>query len=321
MTKNRNLLKRAIASLKEVKKFEEETIKKLVQILDNKLFRLTQKSNGNQWCENKNMFPFEVHYEKDRFVKKLFFGQYVEIYANIANKDGGIKITIDDNISEITTLSPKEDDNKLIFSRNDLTDNYHVLMIEVASGEADILKIITPDKIKETDCMVCEYMEADTKTKGDWIGKYGSFGYDIINYNTKIPSDIFLFYRYCNDWRNNNVYETSSDNINALQTFENRGRISADVYTLVSLSADITITGEHPKTISLYFCDYQNVGYAQQLTIIDRNSNDIVYSTEMKNFSDGIYLKFRLLGSFIINVKNISKTPETNATLSAVFVD
>jgi len=325
-TRNVDILKRVLPSLKELRQDEKETLTNLITILANKSMLINTSLYERRWRENKNLSYLDLYHEKDKYIRKVFFGNTLEIYSNVNVDQGTMKISVDGKcVDNISLTSDIEQTGKRIFRCNSLSDTYHIVAIEPGenSPEINVTKVISAALLNYDCTSQFEFIDADTETKGNWIGRYGTKGYDIINYETNLANDVFVLYRYYNNWRNNEIIDIENVTYisSALQTNDEGTRIAAHIYTLVSLSADITITGDTPKTVSMYFCDYQNQGYRQNITVFDRSTNSVVYNEVLSNMNGGIYLRFKVLGSFVITIKNTSEVPNTDATLSAVFFD
>lgn len=59
---------------------------------------------------------------------------------------------------------------------------------------------------------------------------------------------------------------------------------------------DINVSEEKPLKISLYFADYENKNIQMLVDVIDVNTKQVLHSTILKDFVEGVYLSYSMKG-------------------------
>lgn len=150
----------------------------------------------------------------------------------------------------------------------------------------------------------------DTETHGNWNGKYGKDGYEVIGADSKIPGYADISY----DRGHILLWGDATDDERALQRFKNDGdtgssRIAASLsrYGTVSITLDI---GWKYKKVAVYFMGW-NTDHHLPVYVPETNS-----SFSVDNYQDGQYLIFKVRGkvTLVIGDERVSR-------VSGVFFD
>ncbi len=158
------------------------------------------------------------------------------------------------------------------------------------------------------------FVKSDTTTTGNWKNVYGNDGYVVIGDNTKTPSYASLTSSGKSDW----VWNYSDTNPNSLQTVASSTRIAACWYTGDSMIADINITDGNAHQIALYCTDWDKIGRAQTVEVLDATSNAVLDSQTVSSFSTGRYLVWNVSGHVKVRV---TRTAGNNAVIEGLFFD
>ena len=158
------------------------------------------------------------------------------------------------------------------------------------------------------------FVQSDTTTEGNWIGAYGTQGYNIIagptdypTYATVTPAGQFNF-----------TWSTDTSAPGALQTPGSTARVAAGWFSNTSFRVDVDLTDGQTHDISLYALDYDNEGRSEQIQITSASTGAVLSTESIANFSGGIYLEWAVSGDVVITFTN---TGGPNAVLNGIFFD
>ncbi|HYL96676.1 MAG TPA: protease pro-enzyme activation domain-containing protein [Terriglobales bacterium] len=171
-----------------------------------------------------------------------------------------------------------------------------------ASGNAKV-NLIVP--------AVASFVATDTVTQGSWHGVYGADGYSVANDSQSIPNYASFAVQNQANW----TYTSSTSDPRALQTGSNTGRIAA-VWYGSSFDFDMNFTDGNLHPFALYAVDWDARGRSETIQVVDANTNAVLDTRSLSNFSNGVYLLWRLSGHVKINV---TVTGGVNAVVSGVF--
>ena len=158
------------------------------------------------------------------------------------------------------------------------------------------------------------FVQSDTTTEGNWIGAYGTQGYNIIagptdypTYATVTPAGEFDF-----------TWSTDTSDPRALQTPGSTARVAAGWFSNTSFTVDVNLTDGQTHDISLYALDYDNEGRSEQIQITSASTGAVLSTESIANFSGGVYLEWAVSGDVVITFTN---TGGPNAVLNGIFFD
>ncbi len=95
-------------------------------------------------------------------------------------------------------------------------------------------------------------------------------------------------------------------------------RLIAAWYAQASLTIDLNFTDGLDHQVSLCAVDWDAAGRAEQVQVVDAENGSLLLSTDLRDFSDGKFLKLRLLGHVQITITSLSSS---DAVLSGIFFD
>lgn len=160
------------------------------------------------------------------------------------------------------------------------------------------------------------FIKTDITTQGNWKGKYGSDGYNIINDVVNNPS----YAQVTSGGNNSYTWTASTSDVRALQkAATTTDRLAACWYSSSYFTLDVNITDGQTHQIGLYALDWDgNNGRAQQIDILDAVSNTVLDSRSVSAFSSGKYLIWHISGHVVIK---LTSTGIYNSVISGIFFD
>jgi hypothetical protein len=166
------------------------------------------------------------------------------------------------------------------------------------------------------------FLEQDTTTQGNWIGVYGTDGYDIVaNPSTTNPNDLPAGVTVTPAGESSYTW-TSPNPTGAKQALEvppsGTTRIAACWYSATSFTVDVNVaSGSY--NLELYFLDYNGSNERSEQIQFREGSTGAVLSTQtVSSFSNGAYMDYTISGNVLIT---ITKETGANAVLSGLFFD
>jgi pro-kumamolisin-like protein len=156
------------------------------------------------------------------------------------------------------------------------------------------------------------FITADTSTQGTWHGVYGADGYSIANDSQSIPS----YATFAVQNQSNYTWVASTTDPRALQNGANTGRIAATWYLTGTFDFDVNLTDGNVHQFAFYAVDWDNEGRTETIQVLDANTNAVLDTRTLSNFSNGTYLLWNFSGHVKINV---SWNTGVNAVVSGVF--
>ena len=157
-------------------------------------------------------------------------------------------------------------------------------------------------------------LKKDTTTQGNWIGTYGSQGYDVIRSSSNLPSYATITPAHQANW----TWASSTTDQRALKTAGGSSRIAACWYQSTSFSVTVNLTDGQAHDLELYFLDWDKAGRSEQVQITDATTGAVLSTTSVSSFASGVYLDYAVSGKVVIT---ITRQAGPNAVLSGLFLD
>jgi len=204
---------------------------------------------------------------------------------------------------------------------------YGVTAVDTQNNESIMSKIAcesTPFIIEKQ--ATAKRLDRALSCKGSWGGLCGNEGFDLLAYfygkNVTVLPDWISGIDYGNFEKvQYSIWATSSPV--SLMTSPVAYSIChlGGLTTKSSDAISIRVNDLSTHRISLYFCDYDRMGYArnQDVEIVDFNGNLICPAVSVIGFHEGMWLDYEFSGSIKIRVNN--RNPNANATISGIFFD
>ena len=155
---------------------------------------------------------------------------------------------------------------------------------------------------------------ANAATQVNWIGEYGTQGYDVIgnaaslpNYATVTPSG-----------QSSYTWAASTTDPRALENANDTGYIAACWYSATSFTVDVNLTDGQAHDLTLYAVDWDSEHRSEQIQILSATTGAVLDTETISSFSGGTYLQWVVTGNVLIKVTNLAGP---NAVLSGLFID
>lgn len=157
------------------------------------------------------------------------------------------------------------------------------------------------------------FIAADTSTGGNWMGKYGVDGYNVITGSASYPGYVKVSASGKQDYQWSD-YTTEG---RALQTPQGK-RVAGAWFSNSSFTVDLLFTDGGYHKLSLYFLDWDRSGRSQRVEMIDTATGSVLDTRVISNFAQGVYLSWNVKGSVRVRCTNLSGN---NAVLMGLFFD
>ena len=164
-----------------------------------------------------------------------------------------------------------------------------------------------------TSTATAALISRDTTTEGNWIGTYGTQGYDIIGNAASLPS----YATVTPSGQSSYTWGATTDP-RGLQDAGGTGRIAACWYSGTSFTVDVNLTDGQTHDLELYFVDWDSTGRGEQVQISSASSGVVLDTETISSFHSGLYLDYQVSGNLLIK---FTRTSGANALLSGLFLD
>ena len=158
------------------------------------------------------------------------------------------------------------------------------------------------------------FVTYNTSSEGNWPGTYGVDGYSIVNVaNQLIPSYVSNF-----TVQNAASYSwigTTSDPRALLVPGSSNGT-AGTLYSASAFNINVNFADGNIHPLELYALDWDNKGRAETIQVLDANTNAILDTRNISQFTNGTYLVWNISGSVKIT---ITVTAGANAVISGAF--
>ncbi|MBN9693903.1 MAG: PQQ-dependent sugar dehydrogenase [Verrucomicrobia bacterium] len=159
------------------------------------------------------------------------------------------------------------------------------------------------------------FVRRDDTTAGDWRGRYGAAGYRLAGdpppAGFKNRIDFTRGFEF--------VWDELPDSSNALQRASGDGRVAACWVAGDNPELTVTIPDGRPHWLTVYLLDWDTLnGRSQQVELWSEDGAQLLDSQEVRDFSGGVYLTWRVRGSVRVVPRSLT---QANSTLSAIFLD
>ena len=154
------------------------------------------------------------------------------------------------------------------------------------------------------------FVGLDQKTQGDWRGKYGTSGYEVVGSATSLPAGVQVDWSGAGTW----VWAKPTDDIRA-PAAQDAARVAACRY-----AGQLTLQVELPdkeRRLSLYYVDWDRRRAKQTFTLWSEDGTQLD-RREVEKAHDGCYLTWQVQGCIQITVE---QEGGPNAVVSGIFLD
>jgi hypothetical protein len=157
-------------------------------------------------------------------------------------------------------------------------------------------------------------VKRDTTTEGNWIGVYGTKGYNVIANAVNYPS----YATVSVSGQSNFTWAATTTDPRALRDAVGSSRIAACWFSGASFSINVDFTDGQTHDLALYFLDWDGGGRNEQIQITNAATGAMLDTETISSFTSGAYLQWAISGDVVIKV---TKTAGSNAVISGLFFD
>lgn len=159
-----------------------------------------------------------------------------------------------------------------------------------------------------------EFVATDGTSQGNWQGRYGSEGYNVINNTENYPdyADVLDI----ND--HPYTFTNLTTDIRGLQKAFGTDRIVAGWYSNSSFTVDLNLRDGLAHRIALYVMDWDLNSKSERIDILDASSNAVLNSQTVTNYTHGKYLIWTVRGHVKIKMTNLGPF---NGVINGLFFD
>jgi hypothetical protein len=153
----------------------------------------------------------------------------------------------------------------------------------------------------------------DTTTQGNWIGMYGSQGYDLIGNGVFLPS-----YAAVTVSGAGLTWTANTTDRRALQQAGGSGRVAAGWYSTTSFTVNVNVTDGQLHYLALYFLDWDSTARSEQVQLTSAATGAVLDTETVSSFHGGVYLDWPISGNMVVTITRLAGA---NAVLSGLFLD
>ena len=158
------------------------------------------------------------------------------------------------------------------------------------------------------------YVKTDTATEGNWIGTYGSQGYDIVGGPSSEPSYVTV----TPEAESTCMWTSTSSQEQALEIPNSSNRLAACWFSSNVFTINVDFTDGNTHALALYALDYDDLGRSEQIQIQNASTGAVLDTSSISNFANGVYLQWDVSGDVVITVRC---TAGKNAVIGGLFID
>jgi hypothetical protein len=157
-------------------------------------------------------------------------------------------------------------------------------------------------------------LKRDSTTQGNWIGVYGSKGYNVINSGVSYPS----YATVSPSGQSTYTWAASTTDTRALENPSGSGRLATCWYASNSFSINVNFTDGQTHDLALYAVDFDQKGRSETIQITSSATGAVLDTETVSSYSGGLYLQWAISGNVVIKV---TRTAGPNAVISGLFFD
>jgi hypothetical protein len=163
------------------------------------------------------------------------------------------------------------------------------------------------------------FVQEDNTTKGNWKGVYGAEGYNIIADTQNYPAYAQVSVIGQTSYTESNA--SSSDARWLQKPASGTARNFSSWFSETSFTIDINLLGSQAHRVAVYCLDWdENDGRSQKIEVLDGDTDAVLDTRTVDDFSSGRYLVWRLQGHVKIKVTHTGNIG-SNAVVSGLFFD
>lgn len=159
---------------------------------------------------------------------------------------------------------------------------------------------------------VAAFAGEDTSTRGDWPGLYGGGGVLLAGDASRLPLGAAAVFRQAAPF----VWHGAPADARAPWRDSAAGRVAACWYDGQAVTLDLTLPGDSPRPVALYFLDWDgNNARTGEVEVLDRVTGGLLDRRPLGAFSEGRHLAWNAGGPLRFRIRAAT----ANAVLSGLF--
>src|SRR5204862_53243 len=127
-------------------------------------------------------------------------------------------------------------------------------------------------------------VKQDSTTQGNWIGAYGSQGYNVIANATSYPAYAVVTPADQSTF----TWAASTTDPRALQTADGTGRIAACWFAGPSFTVEVYLTDGQAHNLALYAVDWDHLQRSEQIQVTDAGTGAVLDTQTLGSFTGGV---------------------------------
>ena len=155
-------------------------------------------------------------------------------------------------------------------------------------------------------------VKTDTTTQGNWIGAYGSQGYNVIANAASTPAYATVTPSGQSSW----TWAASTTDPRRLQDVGGSGRIAACWYSNTSFSINVNLTDGQTHDLTFYAVDWDSTSRSEQIQITSAATGTVLSTETVSSFNGGEYVQWAVSGNVVIT---FTREGVANAVVSGLF--
>ena len=156
-------------------------------------------------------------------------------------------------------------------------------------------------------------VSTDTTTQGNWIGTYGTQGYDLFNDESSLPSYATVTVASASPW----TWSATTTDQRAREQVGGTGRIAACAYSTASFTVNVNLADGGVHDLALYFVDWDSTTRSEQVQLTNAATGAVLDTETVSSFHQGVYLVWAITGDVQITITRLAGD---NAVLSGLFL-
>ena len=157
-----------------------------------------------------------------------------------------------------------------------------------------------------------QFLTTDATTQGNWIGVYGSDGYNVINDSVSMPA----YAQVTQTGASIFTWASTTTDVRALQRGGGSGRIAAAWFSNTVFDITLNLTDGQAHDVAFYSVDWDTFTRAQRFDVFDATSGTLLATQSISGFRNGVYTVWRLSGNVRVRV---TRNAGNNAVVSGIF--
>ena len=190
----------------------------------------------------------------------------------------------------------------------------YTLTLTVTDAQGDMATASTSVVVTPAVASASQGDSPDTGTEGQWIGIYGTQGYDVIGGPSSLPG----YATVTPSGQATDTWAASTNSPQALQVCAGPFGVGACWYSSTSFTVNVNLTDGQSHNLAVYALDYSNSARQEEIQIISVATGAVLDEKIISSFADGVYLQWTVTGDVDIEVTRLAGP---NAVLSGLFFD